>query len=175
MIYLEDLEVISNCSLPAEKISEFLDHQLKSIMEEGGSYIKDTKDFLKKIQNMRKINQNSTLKTADAVGLYASIPHNTSLEALKGALDCRQNKGYLLICSWKWQELFSLTNALSLGKKYSIKFIEPLLALNLHHLMRALLCISLKQVLLKRRNCSHLFGFGIQMVYSLYGLMVKVL
>ena len=32
---------------------------------------------------------------------------------------------------------------------------------------------KLRQVFLKRRNCIHLFGLGIYMMYSLYGVMVK--
>ena len=33
--------VISNCGTPMEKVSEFLDSELKSVMQEGWSYIKD--------------------------------------------------------------------------------------------------------------------------------------
>ena len=61
-------------------------------MQERQSYIKDTEDFLKKVQNMGKIPQNSILVTADVVGLYPSMLHNAGLNAFKDALDCRQNK-----------------------------------------------------------------------------------
>ena len=61
-------------------------------MQERWSYIKNTKDFLKKVKNMGKIPQDSILVTADVVGLHPSIPHNPGLKALKDALDCRQNK-----------------------------------------------------------------------------------
>ena len=47
--------VISNCGTPTEKVSEFLDHHLKPIMQEDWSYIKDTEDLFKKFQNMGKI------------------------------------------------------------------------------------------------------------------------
>ena len=68
-------------------------------MQERWSYIKDTEDFSKKVQNMGKIPQDSILVTADVVGLYPSIPHNAGQKAVKDALDCRQNKKrYLLIC-----------------------------------------------------------------------------
>ena len=40
---------------------------------------------------MGKIPQDSILVTADVVGLYSSIPHNSGLKALKDVLDCRQN------------------------------------------------------------------------------------
>ena len=34
--------VISNCGTPTEKVSEFLDHHLKAIMQNGLSYIRDS-------------------------------------------------------------------------------------------------------------------------------------
>ena len=40
--------VISNCGAPTEKVSEFLDHQLKPVMQSCKSYIKDSGHFLKK-------------------------------------------------------------------------------------------------------------------------------
>ena len=33
--------VISNCGTPTEKVSEYLDHILKPIMQESWSYVKD--------------------------------------------------------------------------------------------------------------------------------------
>ena len=44
--------VISNCGTPTEKCSEFLDHHLKKVMQKGWSYIKDSGDFIKKINNL---------------------------------------------------------------------------------------------------------------------------
>ena len=165
--------VISNCGTPTGKVSEFLDHHLKPIMQEGWSYIKDTKAFLKKIENIGKIPQDSIFVTFDVVGLYPSIPYNAGLNALKDALDCRQNKKIPTGMLVKWQNLFSPIITLSLGKKYSIKFLETLLTRNLHHHIPAFLWISLRQTFLKRRNCSPLFGLSVKMMYSLYGLMVK--
>ena len=75
-----------------EKVLDFLDNRLKPIMQDRWSYIKDTKDFFDKIQNMGKISEDSILVRADAVGLYPSIPDNAGLQALKNALDCRHNK-----------------------------------------------------------------------------------
>ena len=78
-------------------------------MQEGWSYIKGTEDFLKKIQNMGKIPQDSILVTADVVGLYLSIPHNAGLKTLKDALACRQNKKIPTGMLVKMAE-FALTN-----------------------------------------------------------------
>ena len=40
--------VISNCGTPTEKVSEFLDHHLKPIMQNLLSYIRDSQHFLEK-------------------------------------------------------------------------------------------------------------------------------
>ena len=82
--------VISNCGTPTEKVSEFLDHHLKPLIQEGDSYIKDTGDFLNKIKNINAIPENAILVTADVVGLYPSIPHQAGLEALREALEKRK-------------------------------------------------------------------------------------
>lgn len=71
--------VISNCGTPTEKVSEFLDSQLKSVMKSGESYIKDSGDFIEKLKNLKSIPPNAILVTADVVGLYPSIPHNAGL------------------------------------------------------------------------------------------------
>ena len=84
--------VISNCGTPKEKVSEFLDNQLKSAMQSRGSCIKDSGDFIKKIKNIGTIPKDSILVTADVVGLYPSIPHEAGLKALEKALNSRTNK-----------------------------------------------------------------------------------
>ena len=81
--------VISNCGTPTEKVSEFLDGELKSVMQEGWSYIKDSGDFIKKLKNIDHIPQDAIMVTADVVSLYPSIPHDAGLKALRKALDNR--------------------------------------------------------------------------------------
>ena len=83
--------IISNCGAPTEKASEFLDFDLKSIMQNGGSYIKDSNDFKSKIKNI-DIPNDALLVTADVVGLHPSIPHDAGLSAPREALDKRTRK-----------------------------------------------------------------------------------
>ena len=80
--------VILNCSLPTEKLSEFLDSHLIGIIQESWSYIKDSNsnDFINKTKNLKDISQEALLVTADVVGLYPSILHEDGLKALKEAL-----------------------------------------------------------------------------------------
>ena len=71
--------VISNCGTATEKSSGFLDNQLKEVMLNEWSYIKDNPD-------------NALLVTVDVVGLYPSITHEAGLWALKEMLDRREEK-----------------------------------------------------------------------------------
>ena len=84
--------VISNCGTLTEKASEFLDNQLKEVMQNGRSYIKDSNDFIKKIKHLKNIPDNAILVTADVAGLYHSIRHEARLRALKEVLDRREEK-----------------------------------------------------------------------------------
>ena len=75
--------VISDCGTPTEKVSEFLDHHLKPVVQEGESYIKVIGDFLNKIKNINAIPEKAILVTTDVVGLYPSISHQAGLERLE--------------------------------------------------------------------------------------------
>ena len=61
-------------------------------MQSGWSYVKDSGDFIKKINNLHSIPQNAILMTANVVGLYPSIPHEVGLRALRESLDKRDEK-----------------------------------------------------------------------------------
>ena len=52
-------------------------------MQNGKSYIREFRYFLEKIKNVSTLPENAILVTADAVGLYPSIPHQAGLSALK--------------------------------------------------------------------------------------------
>ena len=84
--------VISNCGTPTEKVSEFLDNQLKPVMREGMSYIKDSNDFMHKIRDLKDLLNDALLVKADVVGLYISIPHEAGLQVLKEVLKPRKGK-----------------------------------------------------------------------------------
>ena len=92
MVNVSGSPVISSCGTPTEKVSEFLDSQVKAVMQSSGSYIKDSVDFIKKIKNIGTIPKDSILITADVVRLCLSIPHEAGLKALEKALNNRINK-----------------------------------------------------------------------------------
>ena len=84
--------VISNSGFYTENISAFLDFHLRPIMAKVKSYIKDTNDFLRKLQNLPKLPDDVILCTIDVVGLYPNFSNDEDLLFLKKALDKRWNQ-----------------------------------------------------------------------------------
>ena len=66
--------VISNCGMATEKVSEFLDFQLKPVMQNGKSYIRDSGRSLEKIKNNITLPENTMLVMTDVVVLYLIFP-----------------------------------------------------------------------------------------------------
>ena len=84
--------LISDCGTPTEKVSEFLDHHLKPIMQSRLSHIRDSQHFLEKIKTIGSVPQNPIFVTADVFGLYPNIPYQAGLKSLKEALEKRDIK-----------------------------------------------------------------------------------
>ena len=63
-------------------ISHFADHHLQPLVKEIPSYIKDTNDFINKINNF-KVPENSFLVTMNVKALYTNIPNNEGIAAVK--------------------------------------------------------------------------------------------
>ena len=62
--------MISGCNTPTEKISAFVDSQLKTLVSQIPSFVTDTNHFLNKLKVMGKFPDKPILVTIDAVGLY---------------------------------------------------------------------------------------------------------
>ena len=84
--------VLSNCGTTTEKVSEFLDHVLQAVMQQKGSYIKDSGDFIKKLKKVKEVANDAIMVTADVFGLYPIIRHDVRLGTLRKTLDERVNK-----------------------------------------------------------------------------------
>ena len=84
--------VISNSGYYTENISAFLEYHLKPISQKVKSYIKDTNDFLRKLDALPSLPEDTILCTIDVVGLYPNIPHEDGLVAMRKALDEREDK-----------------------------------------------------------------------------------
>ena len=60
------------------EISRFVDHHLQPLVRKIPSYIKDTNDFITKIDNFA-VPPNSSLVTIDVKSLYTSNPNNEGI------------------------------------------------------------------------------------------------
>ena len=74
--------IVSANGHPTEKISEFIDFHLRPFVENLPSHIKDTTDYLKKMENLA-IPENTTLVTMDVTSLYTNIPHDDGIAACR--------------------------------------------------------------------------------------------
>ena len=87
--------VISNSRYYTENISAFLGYHPQPIAQKVKSYIKDTNDFLCKLDALPSLPEDTILCTIDVVGLYPNIPHEDGLVAMRKAFDARDNKTVL--------------------------------------------------------------------------------
>jgi hypothetical protein len=74
--------IVSDNGHPTENISEFIDFHLRSFVENLPSHIKDTTDYLKKMENVT-IPENTTLVTMDVTSLYTNISHVDGIAACR--------------------------------------------------------------------------------------------
>ncbi len=81
--------IVSSCGAPTERISEFVDHHLKPLVQQTPSYIRDTTDFLQKLSGIGSLPPNCILATLDVSSLYTNIPHQEGIQACRDALNRR--------------------------------------------------------------------------------------
>ena len=91
--------VLSNSSYYTENISSFLDHHLQPPVQEVKSYIKNTKDFLKKLRSLSKLPDDIILRTMDVALLHPNMPHDEFPAALRKRFENRKEKHVLTLLS----------------------------------------------------------------------------
>ena len=79
---------------------------------------------MKKMKNIGAIPEDSILVTADVVGLYPGIPHETGLKALEKALNNRTIKKFQQKFWLKSLNLFLRTTISNLTVKLNSRFRE---------------------------------------------------
>ena len=65
-----DRPIASSNSHPSERISQFVDHHLKPLVHTTHSFIKDTTNFLNKLEHLGKLPENAFVVTPDVSSLY---------------------------------------------------------------------------------------------------------
>ena len=67
--------MVYNCQTPTEKASEFLDSDLKTIMQESWSYKNDSGDFIKNMVQIGDIPENDILVATGIVQIFPPVFH----------------------------------------------------------------------------------------------------
>ena len=80
--------IVSANESPTERVSAFVDNFLALIVKTGRSYIRDTSDFLLKLQDIGDLCGDELLLTLDVSSLYTNIPNDKGTMATLRAL-CR--------------------------------------------------------------------------------------
>ena len=84
--------VVSSVSCHSANIPKYVDYHLQPIVKEIPSYVKDTQDFLKKLEKLKDIPQESLLVTLDGKSLSTNIPNNESIKAVKESYEKYKEK-----------------------------------------------------------------------------------
>ena len=67
--------IVSAKDSPTERVSAFVDNFLAPIVRTGRSFIRDTSDFLLKLQDIRDLCGDEMLLTLDGSSLYTNFPN----------------------------------------------------------------------------------------------------
>lgn len=79
--------VVSSINCHTESISQFVDYHLQPLAKQLPSYVQDTTDFLRKLNDLPKhLPKGATLVTMDVKSLYTNIPNVEGIEAVKSYL-----------------------------------------------------------------------------------------
>ena len=84
--------IIASCEAPTERISKFVDYRLRPLVRTIPSIIKDTTDFLMKVQSLTNLPSNTLLVTLDVSSLYTNIPHEEGIATCTEALNTRETQ-----------------------------------------------------------------------------------
>jgi peptide-methionine (R)-S-oxide reductase len=79
--------IVSANNSPTERISEFADFFLKPLVQNTKSFVRDTTDFINKIEAIQAVPPNCLLCTVDVTSLYTNIPNDEGILACKNILD----------------------------------------------------------------------------------------
>ena len=86
--------IVSGFNSCTAKLSEFLDSFLKYQAQRCSSYIRDTKDFLCKLDAVKNLPVDTILVTLDVSSLYTNIDQDEGTEACFRKLEKRKNKSF---------------------------------------------------------------------------------
>ena len=86
--------VVSSINCDANNISKYVDFYLQPIFKYIPSYVRDTTDFLQKLDKVKNIPDDSLFITFDVKSLYTNIPNNKRMKAVREGYDNLLNSNH---------------------------------------------------------------------------------
>ena len=84
--------VVSFVNCHTNTISKYVDFHFQPIFKNIPSHIRDTTDFLKKLDKVKNIPNNCLLVNPDVKALYTNIPNGEGIKAVREVYDNHLNK-----------------------------------------------------------------------------------
>ena len=84
--------VVSSIDCHTSKLSKFVDHYVPPHAKALPSNVKDTTNFINKLENVKDISKDSILVTLDVKALYTNIPNHEGVETVKETLNSQAKK-----------------------------------------------------------------------------------
>jgi len=78
--------IVSANNSPTERISQLADFFLQPLVQTTKSYVRDTTDFINKIEALPQLIGDTTLCTIDVTSLYTNIPNDEGIAACRAKL-----------------------------------------------------------------------------------------
>ena len=84
--------IVSGKNSMTEGIAKFVDYHVKELATLHKTYIQDTPDFLRELEKVSDLDDNTILASIDVKALFTNIPAAEALESLETKLNERTNK-----------------------------------------------------------------------------------
>ena len=84
--------VVSSIDCHTSELSKFVDHYLQPHTKALTSYVKDTTDFINKLEYVKDTSKDSILVTLDVTALYTNTLNHKDIEAVKETLNNQAKK-----------------------------------------------------------------------------------
>ena len=84
--------IVAGIGSLTEPLSQYIDFHIKDVVTKLPSFLKDTSDFLNKLESMGNISDSEYICTMDVTSLYTNVPHEEGLEALKHYMELRETQ-----------------------------------------------------------------------------------
>ena len=84
--------VVSSINCHTTSLLKFIDNYIQPLARKLKSYIKDTTDFINKLNSVQSVKEDTLFVTFDVKSLYTNIPNHEGIQAVKEALNREQDR-----------------------------------------------------------------------------------